>query len=100
MFPNPVIAGIGDQLDTFINGGGIGTYLKALFLLAGVGLLIYAMYLFVKNAVSNPPKIGRGVIEAAGAILVAVLLLVAPARTTTFNYGGNAASAVFKTVTG
>lgn len=94
----PIVAGIGDQLNTFITGGGIGTYVQAILILLGVFLLLYALYLVVKNAVSSPPKVGRGVIEGFGAVVAAVLCLAAPARTGIFNLGGAIASAIFDTL--
>ncbi len=85
--PPPVIAGLGDQLNNFLTGGGIGTYVKDLFFLGGIALLIFAVVLVAKHAFSSPPSLGRGIKEGLVALLVAVVLLVPAVRGNILNGG-------------
>jgi len=91
------LAGIGDQLANFLNGGGLGNYAKTTLVIVGVALILYALYNGVRHFFSSPPRIGKAVLEGIVLIVVAVAFLISPFRTGVLNGAGNLANSLIGT---
>ena len=94
----PVIAGIGSTFETFVNGGGIGTYVKTALLLLGIALILAAVVAVAKNVLQTPPRIAKGVGEAFISILVATVVLVPGLTADIGNGGQDIVSGIFTTI--